>query len=419
MREYKDAISHLIPVIKGNMMEFAVDTSPMCKQLCFGVLRHYYELVYFRNSILKKKLPSKHLDINLLLLCGIYSICHLKRPAHASVNAVVESAGILNKSWAKGLVNAVLRNFQRQRFGLEERVKLNPETNFNHPNWFIESLKDSWPDNAEQIMVANNQLAPMTLRVNKQKTTVRNYITVLNDLGIQGAAIRNLPQAIRLSSPVSVSSLPGFQDGLVSIQDEASQLIAPLINAKPGQKVLDACAAPGGKTCHLLELEPNTDLTAIDKDGYRVGQIHSNLKRLGLSCNVLEANFLTYSGYQFDRIILDAPCSATGVIRRHPDIKLLRDRNDIEKLNERQFKLLKHAWHCLAEGGELVYSTCSVLPYENEYLINKFINEEKEANLLPLDIPQGVSLKTGHQLFPKKNGHDGFYIARIRKGGEE
>ena len=419
MREYKDAISHLIPVIKGNMMEFAVDTSPMCKQLCFGVLRHYYELVYFRNSILKKKLPSKHLDINLLLLCGIYSICHLKRPAHASVNAVVESAGILNKSWAKGLVNAVLRNFQRQRFELEERVKLNPETNFNHPNWFIESLKDSWPDNAEQIMVANNQLAPMTLRVNKQKTTVRNYITVLNDLGIQGAAIRNLPQAIRLSSPVSVSSLPGFQDGLVSIQDEASQLIAPLINAKPGQKVLDACAAPGGKTCHLLELEPNTDLTAIDKDGYRVGQIHSNLKRLGLSCNVLEANFLTYSGYQFDRIILDAPCSATGVIRRHPDIKLLRDRNDIEKLNERQFKLLKHAWHCLAEGGELVYSTCSVLPYENEYLINKFINEEKEANLLPLDISQGVSLKTGHQLFPKKNGHDGFYIARIRKGGEE
>ena len=419
MREYKDAISHLIPVIKGNMMEFAVDTSPMCKQLCFGVLRHYYELVYFRNSILKKKLPSKHLDINLLLLCGIYSICHLKRPAHASVNAVVESAGILNKSWAKGLVNAVLRNFQRQRFELEERVKLNPETNFNHPNWFIESLKDSWPDNAEQIMVANNQLAPMTLRVNKQKTTVRNYITVLNDLGIQGAAIRNLPQAIRLSSPVSVSSLPGFQDGLVSIQDEASQLIAPLINAKPGQKVLDACAAPGGKTCHLLELEPNTDLTAIDKDGYRVGQIHSNLKRLGLSCNVLEANFLTYSGCQFDRIILDAPCSATGVIRRHPDIKLLRDRNDIEKLNERQFKLLKHAWHCLAEGGELVYSTCSVLPYENEYLINKFINEEKEANLLPLDISQGVSLKTGHQLFPKKNGHDGFYIARIRKGGEE
>ena len=400
-------------------MEFSVDTSPMCKQLCFGVLRHYYELVYFRNSILKKKLPSKHLDINLLLLCGIYSICHLRRPAHASVNAVVESAGMLNKSWAKGLVNAVLRNFQRQRFELEERVKLNPETNFNHPNWFIESLKDSWPDNAEQIMIANNQLAPMTLRVNKQKTTVLNYITVLNDLGIQGAAIRNLPQSIRLSSPVSVSSLPGFQDGLVSIQDEASQLIAPLINVKPGQKVLDACAAPGGKTCHLLELEPNTDLTAIDKDGYRVGQIRSNLKRLGLSCNVLETNFLTYSGCQFDRIILDAPCSATGVIRRHPDIKLLRDRNDIEKLKEGQFKLLKHAWHYLAEGGELVYSTCSVLPDENEYLINKFINEEREANLLPLDIPQGVSLKTGHQLFPKKNGHDGFYIARIRKGGEE
>ena len=419
MREYKDAVFHLMPVIRGNMMKFSEGTSPLCKQICFGVLRYYFELIFFRNCLVQKKLPSKHLDINLLLLCGIYSICHLKRPAHASVDAVVETSARMNKSWAKGLVNAVMRNFQRQRSSLEEAAKGFPETRFNHPDWLIDSLKESWPKNAEEIMVANNQVAPMTLRVNKQKITVSQYLCKLRDQGIACTGLSDLPQAVRLTSPAPVESLPGFHDGLISIQDEASQLVAPLVNAKPGHKVLDACAAPGGKTCHLLELQPDIDLTAMDRDGYRLEQIRSNLQRLRLSCKLMKGDFLSHSGSHFDRIILDAPCSATGVIRRHPDIKLLRSKSDIEELSSVQIDLLRSAWQCLVSGGEIIYSTCSVLPHENEYLLKKFINEERRAIPLPLKITHGIRMKIGHQLFPQINGHDGFYIARIRKGEGE
>ena len=419
MREYKDAIFHLMPVIRGNMMKFSEGTSPLCKQICFGVLRYYFELIFFRNCLLQKKLPSKHLDINLLLLCGIYSICHLKRPAHASVDAVVETTVRMNKSWAKGLVNAVMRNFQRQRSSLEEAAKGFPETRFNHPDWLIDSLKESWPTSAEEIMVANNQVAPMTLRVNKQKITVSQYMCKLRDQGIACIGLSDLPQAVRLTSPAPVESLPGFHDGLISIQDEASQLVAPLVNAKPGHKVLDACAAPGGKTCHLLELQPDIDLTAMDRDGYRLEQIRSNLQRLRLSCKLVKGDFLSHSGSHFDRIILDAPCSATGVIRRHPDIKILRSKRDIEELSLVQIDLLRSAWQYLVCGGEIIYSTCSVLPHENEYLLKKFIDEERRAIPLPLKITRGIRMKIGHQLFPQINGHDGFYIARIRKGEGE
>ena len=400
-------------------MKFSEGTSPLCKQICFGVLRYYFELIFFRNRLLQKKLPSKHLDINLLLLCGIYSICHLKRPAHASVDAVVETTVRMNKSWAKGLVNAVMRNFQRQRSSLEEAAKGFPETRFNHPDWLIDSLKESWPTSAEEIMVANNQVAPMTLRVNKQKITVSQYMCKLRDQGIACIGLSDLPQAVRLTSPAPVESLPGFHDGLISIQDEASQLVAPLVNAKPGQKVLDACAAPGGKTCHLLELQPDIDLTAMDRDGYRLEQIRSNLQRLRLSCKLVKGDFLSHSGSHFDRIILDAPCSATGVIRRHPDIKLLRSKSDIEELSAVQIGLLRGAWQYLVSGGEIIYSTCSVLPHENEYLLKKFIDEERRAIPLPLKITRGIRMKIGHQLFPQINGHDGFYIARIRKGEGE
>ena len=400
-------------------MKFSEGTSPLCKQICFGVLRYYFELIFFRNCLLQKKLPSKHLDINLLLLCGIYSICHLKRPAHASVDAVVETTVRMNKSWAKGLVNAVMRNFQRQRSSLEEAAKGFPETRFNHPDWLIDSLKESWPKNAEEIMVANNQGAPMTLRVNKQKITVSEYMYKLRDQGIACIGLSDLPQAVRLTSPAPVESLPGFHDGLISIQDEASQLVAPLVNARPGHKVLDACAAPGGKTCHLLELQPDIDLTAMDRDGYRLEQIRSNLQRLRLSCKLMKGDFLSHSGSHFDRIILDAPCSATGVIRRHPDIKLLRSKSDIEELSSVQIELLRSAWQYLVSGGEIIYSTCSVLPQENEYLLKKFIDEERRAIPLPLKITRGIRMKIGHQLFPQINGHDGFYIARIRKGEGE
>ncbi|HAK50613.1 MAG TPA: 16S rRNA (cytosine(967)-C(5))-methyltransferase [Gammaproteobacteria bacterium] len=417
MQEYKDAIHYLEAVAKGNPLEFAKGASPICKQICFGVLRDYYRLVYFRDSLLKKKLPAKHLDLNLLLLCGIYSICHLNRPAHASVNAVVEVTVMLKKPWAKGLVNAVMRNFQRQQKTLQGESENEPEAQLNHPTWLIDQLRDSWPDLANMIMLANNEPAPMTLRVNQAKTSVSEYQSLLEEHGYGGQPISGVPFALQLSKPAPVESLPGFTEGLVSVQDEASQLVAPLLNTEPGHRVLDACAAPGGKACHLLELQREIELTAIDKDPRRVVQIKENLDRLGFDCTLITSDFFQYSGDKFDRILLDVPCSATGIIRRHPDIKLLRDGDDIENLTATQSKLLSAAWALLEANGELVYSTCSVLLAENERIVSNFANGRDDIAVLPIDVNQGNKLEYGRQLFPQSNGHDGFYIARLKKVG--
>ena len=417
MQEYRDAIQYLQRVTKGYPLEFAKDASPICKQICFGVLRDHYRLVYFRDNLLKKKLPKKHLDLDLLLLCGIYSICHLKRPAHASVNAVVEVATLLNKAWAKGLVNAVMRNFQRRQTTLEEEANSNQEARLSHPSWLIHQLSDSWPDRANEIMLANNEPAPMTLRVNQTKTSLTEYQSMLEEQGISGQPIADAPVAIQLAKPTSMESLPGFTEGLVSVQDEASQLVAPLLNVETGHRVLDACAAPGGKTCHLLELQPDINLTAIDKDPRRVKQIKENLDRLGFTCSLIPCDFLQYSSDKFDRILLDVPCSATGIIRRHPDIKLLRDRDDVEKLIATQFEILSHAWNLLEPEGELLYSTCSILPAENELVVANFADGRDDVDMPPINISQGEAQNIGRQLFPQPNAHDGFYIARLKKVG--
>ena len=417
MQEYRDAIQYLQRVTFGHPLEFAKNASPICRQICFGVLRDYYRLAYFRDNLLKKKLPKKHLDLDLLLLCGIYSICHLKRPAHASVNSVVEVTTLLNKAWAKGLVNAVMRNFQRQQTTLEEEANSNQEARLGHPSWLIHQLSDSWPGRANEIMLANNEPAPMTLRVNQTKTSLIEYQSMLEEQGISGRPIADTSVAIQLTRPTPIDSLPGFSEGLVSVQDEASQLVAPLLNVEAGHRVLDACAAPGGKTCHLLELQPDINLTAIDKDSRRVKQIKENLDRLGFTCSLISSDFLQYSSDKFDRILLDVPCSATGIIRRHPDIKLLRNRDDVEKLIATQFELLSHAWNLLEPEGELLYSTCSILPAENELVVANFADGRDDVDMPPINISQGKVQNIGRQLFPQPNAYDGFYIARLKKVG--
>jgi 16S rRNA (cytosine967-C5)-methyltransferase len=412
MQEYKDAIDVLsVVLIRGQPLEFKKHHSSLCKQLCYGVLRDYYRLVFFRDSLLTKK--TKHQDLNILLLCGIYSICELNRPDYASVNAVVETAVAIKKPWAKGLLNGVLRNFQRRRETLT--ASIDEDTNLNHPSWLVDELRLAWPEQADSIMAANNHPAPMTLRVNLSKTDLTTYQSLLKDKGLNAKAIPTVPGALQLLDAVSVEALPGFSEGLVSIQDQASQLVAPLLDAKPGQKVLDACAAPGGKTCHLLELQSDLDLLAMDWDRHRIDQIQENLDRLGTTCRVTRTDFLTYTGEKFDRILLDVPCSATGIIRRHPDIKLLRDRDDVDKLSITQSRLLATAWNFLETGGELLYSTCSILPQENELVVSDFVNEREDLVVLPVDIAEGIALTIGRQLFPTIDGHDGFYIARLRK----
>ena len=391
------------------------DPTPLCKQICYGVLRDYYRLTFYRDSLVTRKLPSKQADLEILLLCGIYSICSLKRPAHTSVNATVQTTRHLNKAWASGFINGVLRNFIRRRNDLEKHANESTESRWNHPDWLQRSLRSAWPDDADNIMVANNEPAPMTLRINLQKTDITSYQQQLMSSGLESTPIAGAPSALQLHTAVSVDRLPGFSEGFASVQDEASQLVAPLLSLEPGDKVLDACAAPGGKTCHLLEIEPEIRLQAVDVDPERIRYLDDNLKRLGLSCDTVSENFLDYEKGLFNKILLDVPCSATGIIRRHPDIKLLRNSADIDKLSDIQTELLNHAWKHLETGGLLIYSTCSVLPQENEQLVYQFVQSRKDVSVLPVDTVRGNALKTGRQLFPQLQGHDGFYLACLRK----
>ena len=396
------------------------DTSPLAQQICYGVCRNYYFLTAVLDELLDKPLATKHQDLDALLLAAIYSVDHLKRPAHASVNAAVDAAAGLKKSWAKGLINGVLRRYLREREALVNKLTNdNHEVQFNHPDWLIDELKAAWPDEWQSIVSANQQQAPMTLRINRRLHARDEYIAQLvsADLIAVAGALSN--DAVILNSAVAVTRLPGFAAGSVSVQDEAAQLAAGLLNLETGQRVLDACAAPGGKTCHILELA-DVDLLAVDRDRKRIGRIEENLKRLSFNAEIraLALEELNEAA-EFDRILLDAPCSATGIIRRHPDIKLLRLKSDIAKLAVIQRALLQKAFDLLKPGGELVYATCSVLPTENELLVSAFLESNERASSLPIRLSATsdaiISTRNGVQLLPTQAGHDGFYYARIGK----
>ena len=418
MDEYQQAVSTLLKVVrKGQSLTRTLfeGSTPLAKQITYGVLREYYLLDYLSNCVLDKPLPAKHLDLKLLLFCGIYSIRALKRPQHASVNAVVDATTALRKPWSKSLVNAVLRNYIRRRDDLDDISGASIEVQTGHPEWLTTRILRAWPDDAEQIFRANNEQPPMVLRINEQKTTRDNYLTLLTANKINARPGSLVTSSILLESPCPVDQLPGFEDGWVSVQDEASQLAAYLFPAMAREKVLDACAAPGGKTCHLLEKYPDINLLANDKSQQRLLAVHENLARLGLSCEVTCTDLLEIKDRQFDKILIDAPCSATGIIRRHPDIKLLRRNSDIDKLCATQSRLILAAWQLLVPGGELLYSTCSVLPEENEDIVSSFMFGRTDVEALPINVDAGFKLRIGHQLLPTCNAYDGFYYARLHK----
>ncbi len=418
MQEYEHAVSTLLQiVVDGKSMENSLDVAatPLARQIIYGVIRDFYTLEHLTTSLLDKPLPSKHTDLKLLLYCGIYSIRSLKRPAHASVNAVVETSGNLKKKWAKALINAVLRSYIRQRESLDELSETSIEVQTNHPAWLVDRIGNAWPESLDQIISVNNEQPPMVLRVNKLRTTRQKYLGLLANNNIEAGPGSLVDSSIVLEVPCSVDQLPGFDVGLVSVQDEASQLAAHLMVTRPGDTVLDACAAPGGKTCHLLEANSSIELVANDKDRNRLNSVKENLKRLGLSCELTNSDLLEIKDRTFKKILLDAPCSATGIIRRHPDIKLLRRNSDIDKLCAVQFKLLNAAWALLEQGGDILYSTCSVLPEENEGVLRKFIHQRQDVEILPIHVDGGVNFDTGFQLLPTSGAHDGFYFAHLRK----
>lgn len=351
------------------------DKAPAIRHYCFGVLRFYHFLEHPLKKLLSKPLKDKDADIKALLLIGLYELWTTPDKAYAIVDESVKAALALKKPWAKGLVNAVLRNFIRQRDDLLS--KINEADALSHPNWLVKAFKKAWPDNWQMICEQNNQHPAMTLRVNHQQTTREAYLKHLAEMDIEAKALPFSEQAIVLAKPQDVHTLPGFDNGIISVQDQSAQLAASLLEISPNQRILDACAAPGGKCAHMLELEPTLDVHALELNPKRAIKLEQTLNRLKLKAKVIVQDATKpqdwWDKQLYDRILLDAPCTGTGVIARHPDIKLHLTRDKVEHAVETQKQLLTELWPLLKPGGMLVYSTCSVLPQENEQQIEDFL----------------------------------------------
>ena len=414
------SLSALLPKYASRVLE--KDRS-LFKQICFGSLRWYPQIALLIKRLVEKPLREKDLEIQGLIACGIYQLMHMRTSEHAVVNETVAATKGLNRVWAKGLVNAVLRTFQREKASLLQEQLDNNVFQTAHPKWLLKKLEQAWsPARAAKIVAGNNERGPMTLRVNTLRQTRDDYLERLKATEIIAERTQYSCVGITLEAAVDVLHLPGFEEGEISVQDEAAQLAASLLLLEPNQMVLDACCAPGGKTCHILETEPGIkSLLAIDSEPRRLLKVKENLHRLKLKSDLKAADAGDLDAWwdktPFDRILLDAPCSATGVIRRHPDIKILRKPSDIDKLAEIQATLLKRLWQTLANEGILVYATCSVLPEENDQVVKAFVGSREDVEIMTIDASWGEITDCGRQLFPTTDGHDGFYYARLRKIG--
>ncbi|MCH2324019.1 MAG: 16S rRNA (cytosine(967)-C(5))-methyltransferase RsmB [Pseudomonadales bacterium] len=394
----------------------------LLQEICFGSCRSYYALEFLVDELLDKPLKKKDGDIKCLLIVGIYQLKELSIPDHAVLNETVSATQELNKTWAKALVNAILRNYLRQKESLGKSIETAPD-NIQHsfPDWLLQRLNSVWPGQLKDILAGSNQRPPMTLRVNQDKTSRADLIESLAENHIKANAGELAKTAIYLDKPKTVTEIPGFQQGLLSVQDEASQLAVELLRLQSGHRVLDACADPGGKTCHMLESACSlTRLVAVDLVPDRVERIRENLSRLSLQAVLHCADILDRDSWWdrelFDRILVDAPCSATGVIRRHPDIKLLRSKQEIQKLVLLQGQILETLWPCLEKNGLLLYATCSLLPEENDQQIERFLQSTDSAKYEGIAADWGVECRYGRQLLTGAcEGPDGFFYSLLRK----
>ena len=401
----------------------APDDRPLLRLLCYGALRHHWRLQFWVDSLLDRPLKPRDSVLNALLAIGLYQLNETRIPDHAVVSQTVEAARFLRRPKLAPLVNAILRRALRDRIFDVEPSKENAA--HNHPQWILDALKTDWPDDWREIVAANNARAPMWLRVSPAYGTAADYVGRLEEEGIDSELLVGAPQAVRLVEPRPVDTLPGFEEGHVSVQDAAAQLAAPwLVDGVEG-RVLDACAAPGGKSGHLLELtRGRIDLTCVDKDQARLGGVAANLDRLGLDATLIAADASKpckwWDGSPFNAILLDAPCSASGVIRRHPDIKLLRRATDIQELAALQVCLLDALWPLLAPEGRMLYVTCSVFAAENEAVVAAFLEQTGDAQ--EDDVLQNNNIRDlmrdkacGEQILPGTAGTDGFYYAGLVK----
>ncbi|MFG0529641.1 16S rRNA (cytosine(967)-C(5))-methyltransferase RsmB [Pseudomonas sp. yb_2] len=392
----------------------------LTQDLAFGTARWQPRLDLLAAQLLQKPFKAADADVQALLLVGLYQLFYTRIPAHAAIGETVGCADKLKKPWAKGLLNAVLRRAQREGEELLAGMERDPVVRTAHPRWLQKALKAFWPEQWEAICVANNAHPPMILRVNRRHHSRDAYLALLAEAGIGASECQYSRDGIVLAEACDVRGLPGFAEGWVSVQDEAAQLSADLLELAPGQRVLDACCAPGGKTCHLLEAEAGlAHMVAIDLEAKRLTRVRENLDRLQLDAELIACDARDtaswWDGKPFQRILLDAPCSATGVIRRHPDIKLTRQADDIPALATLQGELLDALWPTLEVGGMLLYATCSSLPTENTEVIKAFLARTPGARELDLATEAGLRQPHGRQLLAQEGGHDGFYYAKLIK----
>ncbi|MGF6692398.1 16S rRNA (cytosine967-C5)-methyltransferase [Metapseudomonas resinovorans] len=392
----------------------------LAQDLAFGAARWQPRLAALAERLLQKPFKAADKDVEALLLVGLYQLFYTRIPAHAAIGETVGCADKLKKPWAKGLINAVLRNAQREGETIFAELERDPAARTAHPRWLQKALKAAWPEHWEAVCAANNAHPPLILRVNRRHGSRDAYLTELAAAGIAAEPCTFSRDGIRLAEACDVKTLPGFAEGRVSVQDEAAQLAADLLELAPGQRVLDACCAPGGKTCHLLEAEPGlAEVLGVDLEESRLVRVRENLARLGLDARLIAADGRDtaswWDGKPFQRILLDAPCSATGVIRRHPDIKLTRKEEDIGALAKLQGELLDALWQTLEVGGVLLYATCSTLPPENSDNIAAFLARTPGARELDIPGPFGLKQPHGRQLLAQEDSHDGFYYAKLVK----
>ena len=394
----------------------------LIQEMTYGALRWHFQLLPLVRDFIQKPFQDKDADVEALLVVGFYQLLHMRVAAHAAVKETVEAVAVLKKDWAKPMLNAVLRRVTREDEALRARIAADDILELAHPAWMLAQLKLDWPSDWRAIAQANNARAPLGLRVHVGKTTRAAYLQELAQAGLAAQPLEHIDSAVVLETPVAVETLPGFRDGVVSVQDAAAQLAALLLDAQPGERILDACAAPGGKAAHILERTPRADLTALDIDARRLERIRENFARLGVTGTVVQGDAARpadwWDGRPFDRILLDAPCSATGVIRRHPDIRLHRQPPDIEQLAVGQLRLLKALWPLLRASGKLLYVTCSIFPKENQQVLMRFLAHRPDARVVTLTHPALAATRpdgTGFQILTGTQNMDGFYYACVEK----
>ncbi len=401
-------LNEVIKETLANTPDLTAQQRGALQDLSYGTIRFYGQLNHILDALLNK--PIKDINIRYLLLVALYQLQYSKAAHYAIVDFAVNSVRKRNSA-ASGLANAVLRNFLRNKSTLIAQAEQKDESRYSYPGWWINRVRSQYAGLAEDILLAGNQHPPMTLRVNPRQTSTEEYLKLLAQVKMQGSIIE--PAAILLKTPVPVELLPGFSEGYVSVQDAGAQYAANFLDVKAGMRVLDACAAPGGKSAHLLEMA-KIELVAVDKDKSRMQRVSENLNRLKLNANLITGDALRpeewWDGRPFQRILADVPCSASGVVRRHPDIKLLRRDSDIENFAQQQLKILRALWELLETGGKLLYVTCSIFEQENQLNIKKFLGEYSNATHIPL-VENGMQ---EGQFLPDET-HDGFFYALLHK----